>query len=266
MDINDLQPGVIDQGFPFGFGALHGAEQGHHGDIHVSRLPRHADVWQHNLIDDDAGMRSQCGDSGLQDFDAFRFRPVVEDVAEIIEFGVLDRLRLEEIVHVQFDAFDGLRAFQGRWDLLNDDAAGEVRELVFEGDGLLAESTANVDQNRLLRSGGEGSDFSLHGEGFGPIVTALQGHEMSEASHMVWMLGHPFESADVGVERFLKDGVISGGDVLILFLLDETCEGLIDIAEVVIPGIHSVVLRQAPHWLELTHRLLLRLHLHLREV
>ena len=113
MDIEDLQPSFIDQGFPFGFGAFDGAEEGHHGDIHVSRLPRHADVRKHHFVDDDARMRSQCGDGGLQNFDALYLRPVVEDMAEVIELGALDRLRLKEIVHVEFDTWDGLRAFQG---------------------------------------------------------------------------------------------------------------------------------------------------------
>ena len=52
---------------------------------------------------------------------------------------------------------------------------------------------------------------------------------------MVLMLSHPLESAQVGVECFLKDRVISGGDVLVFFLSDETCKGLIDESEIVIP-------------------------------
>lgn len=60
---------------------------------------------------------------------------------------------------------------------------------------------------------------------------------MSKALHVILMLGHPFESAEVGVESFLEDGVTSRGDVLVLFLLDETCKGLIDKTKVIIPVI-----------------------------
>lgn len=234
MHFDNLQASLIDQSLPFGLGAFHGAEEGHHEDIHISRLPRHAGVREHDFIDDDARMRAQGGNRGLQDLDTLRFGPVVQHVAEVVELGVLDRLRLEEIVHVQFDAWDGLCAFQGGWDLLNDHATGEVGELVSESDGLLAESAADVDQNCLFRAGGEGAHFFFNGEGFGPIVTALQGHEVSEARHVVLVLGHPLKGAKVGVECFLKDGVISGSDVLVLFLFDETCQGLHDEAKIVI--------------------------------
>lgn len=52
---------------------------------------------------------------------------------------------------------------------------------------------------------------------------------------MVLMLSHPLESAKFGIEGFLKDGVISRGDILMLFIPDKPCQGLIDEAEVVIP-------------------------------
>lgn len=145
VDVDDLQSSFINQGFPFGFGAFDRAEERHHGDIHVSRLPRHADVRKHHFVDDDARMWPQGRNSGLQDFDTVRFGPIVEHMAEIIKLSVLDRLRLKEIVHVEFDPFDGLRAFQGRRDFLNDDTTGEFRELVSESDRLLTESTSDVD-------------------------------------------------------------------------------------------------------------------------
>lgn len=49
------------------------------------------------------------------------------------------------------------------------------------------------------------------------------------------MLSHPLEGAQVGVESFLKDGVVSRGDVLVFFLSYESCKGLIDGAKIVIP-------------------------------
>lgn len=117
---------------------------------------------------------------------------------------------------------------------MHDDAAGKVGEFVAEGNGLLAESTADVDEDGLFGAGGEGSDFFFHREGFSPVVAALEGHEMTEAGHVVLVLGHPFKSTEVGVEGFLEDGVVSRSDVLVLFLLDETCKGLHNEADIVI--------------------------------
>ena len=54
---------------------------------------------------------------------------------------------------------------------------------------------------------------------------------------MVLVLGHPLKSAQIGVECLLEDSVVSGGHVLVLCLLDKTCKGLHDEADVVITKI-----------------------------
>ena len=59
------------------------------------------------------------------------------------------------------------------------------------------------------------------------------------------MLRHPFESCKLGIERFLEDGIIVGGNVLVLSFLEEIWKGLGDYSEAVKPKIRSTA-RQRP--------------------
>lgn len=145
MNIHNLQSRLMQQTLPFRLRALDRTEGRHHRDVQISRLPRHPGIRQDDFVDDDARIRAEGRNGGLEDFDAIGFGPVVQNVTEIVEFGFLDGLRLEEIVHEEFDAVDGLGLIEGRGDVLNDDPAGEIREFGFDGYGLLAEATAYVD-------------------------------------------------------------------------------------------------------------------------
>jgi hypothetical protein len=69
---------------------------------------------------------------------------------------------------------------------------------------------------------------------------------MAEALHVVWMLGHPFERAELGAIRFLKGGVGTGGQVLVLSFLEEPRDGLIDQSEAVKPRISSASCPKKP--------------------
>ena len=124
MNLQDLQSGLIDQALPLGLGALDGAKRRHHGDVQIRGLPGDVDVGQDNFVNDDARVGAQGGDGGLEDFDGVGFGPVVQYVAEVIEFGLLDGLRLEEVVFLELDSRDWLGAGEGGRDVLDDDPAG----------------------------------------------------------------------------------------------------------------------------------------------
>jgi hypothetical protein len=165
-------------------------------------------------------------------------------MSEVVEFGLLDRLRLEEIMHFELNTIDGLRLVESRWDVLDNDTAREIRELVFEGDGLLAIAAADIYQDGPLLFSGEGADFIFNGEAVNPMITTLHRHEVSKALHVFWMLIHPFERREVGVERFLEGGIFVGGDVLVLLFLEKIWKGLSDRSGYVKPEIRSAALKR----------------------
>lgn len=187
MNLHNLQARLIDQALPLGLGALDSPKGGHHGDVQIGGLPGNIHIRQNDFVNDDARVRAQGGDGGLEDLDGIGFGPVVEDVAEVIEFGALDGLGLEEVVFLEFDSCDGLCSSQGGWDVLHHDSAGQLREFALEGNGLLTEAASHIDQDGLLGRG-EGAYFFFDGVRINPIVATLQSHEMAQTLHLVGVL------------------------------------------------------------------------------
>lgn len=159
-------------------------------------------------------------------------------MAKIIEFSAFDGLGLEEVVFLELDAWNWLSAGEGGWDVLNDDSAGQGGEFALEGNGLLAEATAYINQYRLLGRG-EGADFFLDGVGIDPVIATLQSHQMAKTLHLVGMLRHPFEGAELGVERPLEGGIITRCDVLIFSVLEERRKRLVDLIETIEPIVYN---------------------------
>lgn len=58
---------------------------------------------------------------------------------------------------------------------------------------------------------------------------------MTEALHLVGMLRHPFERAELGVERSLEGGIITRCDGLVFSVLEKSRERLIDLVETIEP-------------------------------
>lgn len=56
---------------------------------------------------------------------------------------------------------------------------------------------------------------------------------MAEALHLVGMLRHPFEGAELGIERPLEGSIITGCDVLIFSVLEERRKRLVDLIETI---------------------------------
>jgi hypothetical protein len=167
-------------------------------------------------------------------------------MAQVVEFGLFDCLRLEEIMRDELNTVDRFCSSESPWDVLDNEAAREIRELGFEFDGLLAKAAANIYQDRLLRFSGERADLVFNGETVNPMITTLHRHEVSKGLQVLWILPHPLESCEVGVERFLEDGSFVGGDVLVLGFLEEVWNGLSDRSGDVMPDINSAALKRAP--------------------
>jgi hypothetical protein len=76
------------------------------------------------------------------------------------------------------------------------------------------------------------------------MITTLHRHEVSKGLQVLWILPHPLESCEVGVERFLEDGSFVGGNILVLGFLEEIWNGLSDRSWDVMPDLSSAVLKR----------------------
>lgn len=90
MDINDLQPDPpFQQIQPLLSRPLPRCEGRQHRHVELRRVPVDALVREDHLVDQDDGLSPHCVDSVFQDRLAGLVRVVVEDVAEVVESGVL---------------------------------------------------------------------------------------------------------------------------------------------------------------------------------
>ena len=83
----NFQPHRIQQLGPLRARALPRSESRHHGQVHLGRLPVHARVREDHFVEQDGGIGTHGCDDVLENLAAFMVGPVVEDGAEVVEFG-----------------------------------------------------------------------------------------------------------------------------------------------------------------------------------
>ena len=83
----NLQPHRTQELGPLRARALPGSHHRHHGQVGAGRLPVHARVREDHFVNQDARGGGHGGRDVGEDLPAFVVAPVVEDVAEVVEFG-----------------------------------------------------------------------------------------------------------------------------------------------------------------------------------
>jgi hypothetical protein len=87
MDLGKTQSRLCHESFPLLPRPLLTAQQDYHRNVAHGGMPVHVNIRENDFVDQDTRLTTHGGCQVLQDFDAQGVRSVVQDSAEVVEFG-----------------------------------------------------------------------------------------------------------------------------------------------------------------------------------
>lgn len=77
-------------------------------------------IRKHHIIDEDTRIGIQSRDQVLQDDDCLVIGPVMQNIAQVVEFRPLDNLWLEKVVYLDLDTIDFWYVYKCLREVLED--------------------------------------------------------------------------------------------------------------------------------------------------
>lgn len=190
-----------------------------------------ARVRKYNIINQQLRVRAKRSLDLRKNSQSSLLRPIVQNMAQVVELGALDGLLSEEIVRSSLDAIQRGQVSQGLLQLLENNFVLELWERTEQLQRLVAETSTDVDKDGLA---GKVAQLLFEWEDGEPWTTGRHdGHGLLDRLETLGLRGEPCEHGEGSVERLLGGGLSGMVDVLVLVLYQEFWKGCENWANVV---------------------------------
>ena len=111
---------------------------------------------------------------------------------------------------------------------MDDNSAFDLRELVFEEDGVLAEAAADVDEDCRVARRLEACKFLLDRVRADPALYRVENHDMPEGFHLLGILLEEIERCEVSAQSLMERQILGVVHVLVLVILEPLSQNVGD--------------------------------------